>query len=231
MLFDTSLSVSSRLDFERRAASRFLERVMREQDKAALFAFATDVIVLQDFTSRVPQLTNAMKQLRAQGSTSLYDAIYLAAEHLQNAPGRRVILIISDGGDTTSSKDLKAALTQAQLSDVVIYAVFTGNLWPSQNIRDLAAERALQALTTETGGEAYFPRARTGPKDEAADEASLLDLNTVFTRLASELRTQYTLGFYSTNEARDGAFRKLSVRVKKAGYTARARTGYYAPKG
>jgi Ca-activated chloride channel family protein len=230
MLFDTSLSIASRLDFERRAAARFLERVMRPQDQAALFSFATDTTVLQDFTSRVSLLISAMKQLRAQGSTSLYDAIYLAADYLKDAPGRHIILIVSDGGDTTSAKDLKTALAQTQQADAIIYPIFTGNLWPSQNVRDLAAERALSALASETGGEAFFPRARTGD-DPAADEQTLTDLNGAFSRLADQLRTQYTLGFYSSNDARDGAFRKIQVRVKKPGYAARARNGYYAPKG
>lgn len=231
MLLDTSLSVASRLEFERRAAGRFLERVMRPQDQTALFSFATDVNLLQDFTNRVPLLVSAMKQLRAKGATSLYDAIFLAANHLKRAPGRHVIVIVSDGGDTTSNKDLKTALAQAQLANAVIYAIFTGNLWPSENVRDLAAERALLALTDETGGDIYLPRSRSGPADEKADELSLMYLNQAFGELAEQLRTQYTLGFYSTNDARDGSFRKLTVRVRRPGYLARARVGYYAPKG
>ncbi|MEP7271803.1 MAG: VWA domain-containing protein [Acidobacteriota bacterium] len=228
MLFDTSLSVISQLDFERRAAGRFLERVMRPQDRAALFSFATDVAVLQDFTNRVPLLLNALKQLRSKGATSLYDAIFLAAEYLKPAVGRHVIVIISDGGDTTSSKDLKQALAQAQLSDVVIYAIYTGDRMSSENLRDLAAERALANLTAETGGEAYYPASRGNGGE--SEERSLAELNEAFGRLADQLRTQYTLGFYSTNDARDGAFRKLSVRVKKPGFTARARLGYYASR-
>ncbi len=226
MLFDTSLSVISQLDFERRAAGRFLERVMRPQDRTALFSFATDVAVLQDFTNRVPLLLNAMKQLRAKGATSLYDAIFLAAEYLKPAPGRHVIVIISDGGDTTSSKDLKQALAQTHLSDAVIYAIYTGDRMSSENLRDLAAERALANLTAETGGDAYYPLSRREGGD--SEERSLSELNQAFGRLADQLRTQYTLGFYSTNEARDGGFRKLTVRVRKPGFTARARSGYYA---
>jgi len=228
MLFDTSLSVASRLDFERRAAARFLERVLRQQDQTALFSFATDVSVLQDFTARVPLLVNAMKQLHSRGATSLYDAIFLAADYVAPAPGRHIILIVSDGGDTTSSKDLKAALARAQVADAVIYAIYTGNLLSSENLRDLAAERALANLTAETGGEVYYPSssaAQNGDWDE------LVELNQAFTRLAEQLRTQYTLGFYSTNDARDGGFRKLTVRIKKPGFAARARHGYYAAKG
>jgi Ca-activated chloride channel homolog len=228
LLFDTSLSIAPQLDFERHAAARFLERILRPQDKAALFSFSTDVAVLQDFTNRVPLLVSAMKQLKSTGATSLYDAIYLAAGYLKPAAGRRVIVIISDGGDTTSKKDLKQALAEAQLADTVIYAVFTGDKKFSENLRDMAAERALAALTSETGGEAYYPIAR-GENGEGEDR-SLTELNQVFGRLADQIRTQYVLGFYSTNDARDGGFRKVQVQIKRQGFTARARRGYYASK-
>jgi Ca-activated chloride channel family protein len=230
MLFDTSLSVTARLEFERRASARFFERIMRPKDQAALISFSTDVMVMQDFTSRVPALIDALRQLRARGATSLYDAIYLGAEYIKNAPGRHIIVIVSDGGDTTSRKDLKTALAQAHQADAVIYAIYTGNIYNSQNLRDLAAERALAALAAETGGEVFGPKPDEDSTDAEADEQALLELNYAFTALAEQLRTQYTLGFYSTNEARDGRFRKLTVRIKKPGYAARSRAGYYAPK-
>jgi Ca-activated chloride channel family protein len=234
MLFDTSLSVAQALNFERLAASRFFGRVIHPQDRAAVFSVSTDVVVLQGFTNKVPLLVDAIRQLRALGATSLYDGIYLAADYVKKAQGRRVIVIVSDGGDTTSNKSLLEALAQAQESDAVIFAIFTGNPWPSQNLRDLAAERALEALTRETGGEVLKPKLPPGKNgsrhDEETDDLSLKELDRAFDDLAEQLRTQYVLGFYSTNEKRDGSFRKLSVRIKKPGYTARARTGYYAPK-
>ncbi len=231
MLFDSSLSVAQKINFERRAASRFFERVLRPQDRAALFAVSTDVVVLQDFTNKVPLLVNATKLLKAQGATSLYDAVYLASEYLKPAQGRRVIVIVSDGGDTTSSRGLLDALAHAQLSDVVIFAVFTGNHSFSQNLRDLAGERALETLSSETGGDLFRPKATPGTQGEETDEQSLKELDQAFANLAEQLRTQYILGFFSTNDKRDGSFRKLSVRIKRTGYAARARVGYYAPKG
>ena len=231
MVFDTSLSVAPRIKFEQRAAARFFERVMRPQDQAALFSVDTDVSVVLDFTSQVSQLTRATKLLRAKGATSLYDAIYLAAEYLKPTKGRHVIVLISDGGDTTSAKDLKAALAATHDADAVIYAVFTGNLSPSLNVQDLAAERALATLTTETGGEVYRPRINPAVTDEQTDDQSIKELDDAFERLAEQMRTQYLLGFYSTNEARDGKYRKLTVKVKRAGFAVRARSGYYAPKG
>ena len=230
LLFDTSLSILSRLEFERRAAARFLERVMRPKDETALFSFGTDVTLIQGFTSSVSSLINGMHQLKARGATSLYDALYLAADYVKPTEGRHILVVASDGGDTTSRKDLKSALAQAQLADAVIYVIWAGSLWPSENLRDLAAERALAALTSETGGEVFYPKALSGPDDRESDEKTLAELNDVFGRLALRIRTQYTLGFYPKNEDRDGGFRKVKVKVKRPGLTALARSGYFASK-
>lgn len=230
MLFDTSSSVKNQLRFERRAAAKFFERLLHPQDQAALFSVSTDITIIQDFTNKVRLLTDATRLLQAKGATSLYDAVYLAAGYLKFTQGRRIVVIVSDGGDTTSKKKLTEALEQAQTSDVVIFNVFTGLLTASQNVRDLAAERAMQTLTSETGGEVYSPRMALNGS-EIDEEESLRNLDEAFARLADQLRTQYTLRFYSTNENRDGKFRKLTVKVKKPGVKARARAGYYAPKG
>ena len=114
--------------------------------------------------------------------------------------------------------------------NAVIYSVYTGNLWGSQNLRDIGAERALLTLTQDTGGEVYTPSLPTLDQKQE-DATGLKQLDEAFNKLADELRTQYILGFYSTNETRDGRFRKLEVKIKKPGYATRARAGYYAPKG
>jgi Ca-activated chloride channel homolog len=230
MLFDSSLSVAKRIGFQRQAAARFFGRVMRSQDQAALFAVSTDVEILQGLTGRVSLLSNATKQLQAAGATSLYDGIFLAADYLKASSGRHIIVIVSDGGDTTSKYSLQQALAKAQLANAVIFAIFSGNPYPSENLRDLAAERALATLTEETGGKVYLPYSKLSPYYEESDEQALGQLDEAFTKLANQLHTQYTLGFYSNNEKRDGRFRKLTVRIKKSGYIAHARSGYYAPK-
>lgn len=230
MLFDTSLSVTQRLGFEKKAAAKFFERVLRPQDQAAIFSFSTEVVLLQEFTNRVPALVNATKQLKVQGATSLYDGIYLAADYLKPAKGRRVIVLITDGGDTTSSKTLKTALQQVQGVDGVIFAIYTGRLWNSQNLRDIAAERALEALAKDTGGQVYQPKLTMNDDLTHDEDQAVKELDIAFAQLADELRTQYILGFYSTNEARDGRFRKLEVKIKRPGFGVRARSGYYAPK-
>ena len=230
MLFDTSLSIMSRLEFEKRAAARFLERLMRPQDQAALISFGTDVTLMQGFTNDVPLMIRGLKQLKAKGATSLYDALYLASNHVQPAKGRHMVVVVSDGGDTTSKKTLKDALAQAQLADAIIYVIWTGSLWPSENLRDLAAERALAALTSETGGQVFYPKALTSPDDKDSDEKTLLELNETFAKIGEHVRTQYTLGFYPKNDKRDGTFRKLKVQVKRPGLVARTRSGYFSAK-
>ncbi len=229
MLFDTSSSVKNQLRFQRRAAARFFERILRPQDQAALFAVSTDIIPIQDFTNKARLLNDATKLLQASGATSLYDGIYLAADYLKKTKGRRVIVLVSDGGDTTSKVKLTEALAQSQAADAVIFNVYTGVISNSQNIRDLAAERAMQTLTQQTGGEVYAPQmAMNG--NEIDEDQSLKNLDAAFIQLADQLRTQYTLRYYSTNDARDGKFRKLEVKVKQEGLKAKARAGYYAAK-
>ena len=229
MLFDTSSSVKNQLRFERRAAARFFEKILRLQDQAALFAVSTDIIPMQDFTNKARLLNEATKLLQAGGATSLYDGIYLAADYLKKTKGRRIIVLVSDGGDTTSRVKLTEALARAQEADAVIFNVYTGVISNSQNIRDLAAERAMQTLTQQTGGEVYAPQmAMNG--NEIDEDQSLKNLDAAFIQLAEQLRTQYTLRYYSSNDARDGKFRKLEVKVKQEGLKAKARAGYYAAK-
>jgi Ca-activated chloride channel homolog len=230
MLMDTSLSVAQKLDFEKKAMLRFLERVLRPQDRAALFTVSTEVTVIQEFTSQLSLLNQAARQMRPNGATSLYDGIFLAADYLRPSTGRKIIVIVSDGSDTTSQKGLLAALDQAQQADAMIYALYTGNFGISQNLRDLAGERALETLTAETGGELLRPRATPGTESTAIDDLSLRELDRSFTSLAEQLRTQYILGFFSSNERRDGSFRRLVVKTNRTGITPRTRRGYYAPR-
>ncbi len=229
VIFDASMSVAQRLSFEKKAATKFFDKMMRPQDQASVFALSTEISVLQEFTNKPQLLANATKQLKAAGATALYDGIYLAAEYLRATAGRRVIVLVTDGGDTVSHKTLKDALQITQEVDAVIYSVYTGKLWGSQNLRDIGAERALSTLTKETGGEVFAPTLPTLDQKQD-DDSGLKQLDEAFSQLADQLRTQYVLGYYSSNEARDGAYRKIEVQVNKPGYAIRNRAGYYAPK-
>jgi Ca-activated chloride channel homolog len=229
VIFDASMSVAQRLNFEKKAATKFFEKMMRPQDQAAVFGLSTEISVMQEFTNKPQSLSNAVKQLKAAGATALYDGTYLAAEYLRATSGRRVIVLVTDGGDNVSHKTLQDALRLTQEVDAVIYSIYTGRLWGSQNLLDIGAERALLSLTKETGGEIFAPTLPTLDQKQD-DEPGLKQLDEAFSQLADELRTQYVLGYYSTNENRDGAYRKIEVKVNKPGVAIRNRTGYYAPK-
>lgn len=216
LVFDTSLSVKSRFDFEKQAVNRFFSSVVQRGDQAALITVSTDVIVQHGLTSRVDVLVTLVERLRSEGATALYDALVTAADLLRDVQGRRVILILSDGRDTLSRTTLVQALQRVQEVGAVVYAINTAPPGASPNLRELAGERALEILARETGGEVYFPH-------------RVEELDPVFARLTEHLRHQYVLGFSSSNEARDGSFRRLTVRVKREGAVARARSGYYAP--
>jgi VWFA-related protein len=217
MIFDVSESVRHRLQFEKDAASRFFRSIMRPVDRASIVAVSTDVTIQQKFTSDAGQLASAIGRMQAEGTTALYDAIVEAAELLRYEDGRRVIVVLSDGKDIISRASLLEALRRAQEADAVIYAVNTSGRPVSANDRDLAGERALETMANRTGGEVFFPN-------------RLEELDPVFARLAEQLRTQYVIGYSSSNTARDGSYRRIALRVKREGAYARARQGYYAPK-
>jgi Ca-activated chloride channel family protein len=217
VVLDASLSIKSRFDFEKQAVARFFKSSVRQTDRAALMSVSTDVVLQQGFTSDVTSLVAAVNAVKSEGATALYDAVYEAADYLNTAQGRRVIVILSDGRDTISRTTLAQTLRRVQDVDAVIYGINTSNQEGSANLRELIGETALETMGNQTGGEVFFPN-------------TLEELDPIFARLTERLRTQYVMGFHSTNEARDGAFRRLTVRVKREGAVAKARNGYYAPK-
>lgn len=224
-LFDTSGSIRSRFDFEKRAAALFFKQVLRSGDEAAMMSVATDPKLEIGFTPDADKLVSTLDQLKPGGATALYDAVIQAGKLLRPAPGRHVIVVLSDGTDTTSSATLARALTEVQKSDAVIYSVHSMGVAPSPNVQDLAGEFVMKAMSEDTGGRAFFPPIMTDPKKEARD------LDEIYKRLATEIRAQYVLTYYSKTGARDGRFRAIRVDVKRPGLQVRARRGYYAEKG
>ncbi len=217
LLLDLSGSTAKDLKFEQESAIRFLHSILRPQDRASLFTFTHEVVQVAPFTSSTARLEQAVRAARPQGGTSLFDAIYLASEELRKQPGRRVMVVISDGGDTTSGISFHQALHAAQDADAVIYSVVIVPI-RSQSGRDIGGEHALQLLSEGTGGRALTP-----------DSAGQLD--PAFASIGQELRTHYLLGFYVGSggalDAAAGAYRRLEVRVKTSGFTVQARKGYY----
>jgi Ca-activated chloride channel homolog len=213
LLVDTSASVKSKLEYEKQTASEFFSHVLRrDRDIALIIQFDSDVNLVQDFTQDPERLNAALSTLRAGNSTALYDAIYLAVnEKLKDETGRKVIVVITDGTDTSSRIREKEAIEVAQRNDVIIYGI---------GVRDEYGESfgVLKRFAEETGGNFFSPSAR------------LEELRKAFKAIGGDLQGQYSLAYRSTNEKNDGAFRSIELRCKVPGVRLRARKGYYAPK-
>ena len=230
MLFDNSSSVLIAREFETKAAVRFFDRVLRpEKDLAALFSVSTTTRIEQRFTPDVGLLNRAIESFPPPvGATALLDGIRLAAEYLGEVQGRRVVVIVSDGDDTSSDSTLAETLKSLQLSNCQVYVVKTtdfenfkrtGSRGGTANIRQLAAERRMIEIANQTGGKVYSP----------IDEK---ELDEAFRQISAELSQQYILSYYPENEKEfRGAFREISLSVKaKPNVDVRTRKGYYVPR-
>lgn len=222
VLMDTSNSVKPKLKFEKDAAVSFLQTMLTSRRDRALFAtFDSQVELHQDFTNRLDLLTRAIDKVKAQGETRLYDAIYQVCEEKMFAsPGRRrAIVIISDGEDTISEKELKDAIDIAQRSETVIFVISTkagGFFGVQAGTVDRQEDKEIKRLAEDTGGRAFFT-------------AQVIELERSFTRIAIELRSQYILSYSPGNEKFDGKFRSIEIRLPNhKDYRIRAKKGYSA---
>jgi Ca-activated chloride channel family protein len=217
LLVDTSGSTNKELAYEADSASRFLHALLSEgnpEDAVALYSFNYEVTMQHTFTHNYRSLEARLKTLHGDAGTALYDAIFLAARDLEPREGRKVIAIITDGGDTASSKDVHAALEAAQLADAVIYPVVVMPIINDAG-RNTGGEHALQFMAEGTGGRPFLPSLGA-------------ELDKAFGDIIIELRTQYLLAFYPQNVplAKD-PFHKLEVRVGRPELRVSARNGYY----
>lgn len=219
ILVDTSPSVRSVFREEKTRAARFLESILRPNDLALLIGFDRTVTLFQDFTETTKLLTSAIDDLEIGGGTSLYDAIYLVCnEKLRREAGRKTIILISDGEDTASKMKMSQALVAADQSDAIIYAISNADDGFSFFGGGRAGDSGtLKKFAKETGGVAFFL-----DKDTRFGE--------IFDQIAAELRSQYSIGYVSTNTKKDGKFRRIKITVRGKGYKVRARKGYYAAK-
>ena len=218
MLFDNSGSIDFAREFEKQAALHFFRRVMRASDEAAIYSVETESYRAQSLTNDVRILEQTIASFgRPGGATSLFDAIVDASAYLRPYKGRRVIVIVSDGVDTTSRADFETTIKEVLGDDCQIFIVQTG-LYDGANLRALAAERRMEQLAIQTGGAAYVPK-------------TVSDLETAFKQIAADLAQQYVLSYYQAEEHRDGRFHVINLRVKsRKDVRVRARKGYYSPK-
>ena len=212
-LIDTSGSVKTRLDYEKQTAAEFFKNALRRnKDMALIIQFDSEVNLVQDFTDDLNLLTAALNTLRAGNSTALYDAIFLAVEDkLKQETGRKVIVAITDGTDTSSKTSEDEAIEIAQRSDVLIYGIgVRGEAQVSFGV--------LKRFAEDTGGSFFSPN------------SNMEEIRAAFRAIGEDLRGQYSLAYRSTNEKRDGTFRSIELRCKAPGVRIGTRKGYYAPK-
>ena len=225
LLIDTSTSMEPKLINAQDAATGFVTK-LAASDVAQLIEFNSDTTIRQTFTGDQALLEQAVRKLRAGGSTSLYDALYIALDELKRAKAtttapaeamrRQAIVLLSDGADTTSHVSYENVVEQSKKLDVIVYAIGLRDKEPQPRRVYNEAEFVLRTLSQQTGGRAFFV-------DDPAQ------LPGIYGQIADEIANQYVVGYTSKNQKRDGAWRKVAVQVPKAGATARTREGYYAP--
>ena len=222
VLIDTSASMDKRMRTAQEAAIGF-SRSLGPDDLAEIIDFDGRVEILQDFTNDLELLGDAIRQTSAGGSTSLYNALYVALKDLSKAPlrpsevRRQAIVMLSDGEDTSSLITFDEVLELAKRSETGIYTI---GLQEEEDERSgfREADFVLRQLAYETGGRAFFPE-------------DVNDLPAIYQQISDEISSQYSVGYISANPLRNGQWRQTVVRVDRERTTARTKQGYYAPTG
>jgi Ca-activated chloride channel homolog len=223
ILLDTSNSMEEKIGTAQEAAIGFVRR-MKKNDAIEVIEFNSQVRIPQPFTNDVSLLERAIRATTVNGSTSLYNAIYVSLKQLKDERAksaeeirRQAIIVLSDGDDTSSVIEYDDVLDLAKRSETAIYAI--GLRQPETGRGKFKeAEFVLRQLSQETGGRVFFP-------------TSVAELGKIYEQISEELSSQYSIGYTSKNPMRNGAWRKIEVRVNKPGLVARTRRGYYGPTG
>lgn len=225
IMMDTSPSTAAKLRFQQDAANTFIGSVARERkDQLAFVTFDDQIQIRQDFTPKLDLVRKAVDAAKTPGKqTALYDAIYqFCDEKMYNVPGRRVIVMITDGDDTYSRATVQEAIEIAQRTDTTVYIVSTKNGLSSSvpgvnrgTVGD-AGDKIIQRLADETGGQAFF--------------TDKLPLEQAFDAIANQLHTQYVASYVPSNNRYDGSRRQIEVRLVNAdkNFKLRAKPGYQA---
>ena len=227
LAIDGSESTMRNEKLEKESAKRFVKALLRDQDELDLMEFADNVREIVSFTPDKARIENGLGELQRGAATAMYDAIYLASQRLGETSAangrRRVLVLITDGGDTAHGVQYQQALEQAQKAGVMVYALIVIPIYADAG-RNTGGEHALIQLTNDTGGKYYYIE-------------TAKDLSPAFAKVSDDLRTQYVLGYYAperTVKSRSDGFRALKVEVtdpaEKSRINLRYRTGYYATK-
>lgn len=218
---DTSLSTRKDLPLELSSARRFAHAILRPVDGLSLYGFNEVVSEVVPFTSDARSIDRGIDRIRLGAATALYDALYLGAQSLEKRQGRKVLVVITDGGDTMSKVDYKQALRAAEEAEAIVYSIIVVPIEASAG-RDTGGEHALIQISEDTGGKYFYA-------------TSVPQLDEAFRQISDELRTQYLLAYYPSQRLSDSEFRRLEVKIvgtssAKADLKVRHRSGYYTSK-
>jgi Ca-activated chloride channel family protein len=218
---DTSLSTRKDLPLELSSARKFAHAIVRPQDGLSVYKFSETVSQMVPFTSDLKKIDEGIDHPRNGAATALYDAIYLGSQALNRRQGRKVMVVITDGGDTMSQVNYKEALRAAQEAEAIIYSIIIVPIEADAG-RDTGGEHALIQISSDTGGKYYYAK-------------SLAQLDEAFQKISDELRTQYLLAYYPSQRYSNSDFRQLKVDLMNApaggAYQSHYRAGYYTHKG
>jgi Ca-activated chloride channel family protein len=216
---DTSLSTRKDLKLELESARRFAHAILRPQDAMSLYQFSEVVSEVVPFTSNLQRIDRAIDRIHVGAATALYDAVYLGSGALEPRQGRKVMVVITDGGDTVSQTNYAEALRAAQQSEAIVYSIIIVPIESSAG-RDTGGEHALIQMSNDTGGKYFYA-------------ASLPQLDEAFQQISNELREQYLIGYYPSARLADSDFRRIEIKVddqERPGLKVKHRTGYYTTK-
>ena len=214
LMIDASSSAHKEIAFERDAAAHFIRQVVRPGDRLSVFSFDEEVRQQQGFSDNVASLQEAVRKIPDGAGTSIYDAVLLGSRALAHRGDdhRRVIVMVTDAGETTSRSDFDAARREAVSSNVLLYTIVIRPV-KNENGRNTAGEHALETMTDTTGGAMFYP--------DTAQE-----LTAIFDRIDRELRTQYRLAYYPNPRGPANTYRSIEVKVTTGNYQVRHRKSY-----
>jgi Ca-activated chloride channel homolog len=220
LAIDTSLSTRHDLPLEQASAKRFARAILRPVDALSVFGFSETVLQSTSYTSDLKRIDDGIDHIRLGAATALFDAVYLASRSLDHRQGRKVLVLITDGGDTISRVDYKEAVRAAEEAEALVYSIIVVPIESSAG-RETGGEHALIQLSEDTGGRYYYA-------------TSMSQLDDAFRQIGDELRTQYLLAYYPSQHTSNSQFRRIEVSVSgpadSASYRVRHRAGYYTFK-
>ena len=197
------------------AAALTLVRASNKEDEVFIMTFNDRPALVQDFTHDIHELENTLNKIQSAGATAMRDALQLGVDHLKRlaANEKKMLLVVTDGEDNSSFEELGRLVRSAQQSDILIYAI--GLLSEESERSATRAKRDLDTLTLATGGEVFYPR-------------ELSEVDGIAQHVARDLRNQYTIAYYPTNEKQDSTFRRIRLTVDVTDAVVKTRTGYFA---